>query len=91
MQSQRFRASRMLLIYPPSTPKAIAGPLSVAGLHPRPDGLLANPLTRSLPSGGEFGRLVAIYQRSAFRHVEESGEFFELIHERAPMSYCGEL
>ena len=62
-------------------PRLFAGP--AAGLHPRSEGLLASPPTRSPPSGGEFGRLDAIDQRSVFKHVEEGGEFFELIHERA--------
>jgi hypothetical protein len=43
--------------------------------------LLATPMSQPLPSGGEFGRLAAIYLRLAFtglRQVEERFELFEL-------------
>jgi hypothetical protein len=45
------------------------------------DALLAIPMKHPLPSGGEFGRLSAIYLRLAFARfgqVKESFELFEL-------------
>jgi hypothetical protein len=50
--------------------------------HLRFDGLLASPMNQPPPSGGEFGRLDAIYLRSAFaglRQVKESCKLFKLI------------
>jgi hypothetical protein len=43
--------------------------------------LLASPMNQPSPSGGEFGRLTAIYLRLVFTglgHMEESFELFEL-------------
>ena len=43
--------------------------------------LLPTPMSQPLPSGGEFGRLAAIYLRLAFtglRQVEKRFELFEL-------------
>ena len=45
------------------------------------DALLATPMKQPPPSGGEFGRLAAIYLRLAFtglRQVEERFEPFKL-------------
>jgi hypothetical protein len=60
-------------------PGAKSAPVGPAHLR-KPDALLA-PMKQPPPSGGEFGRLTAIYLRLVFaglRQAKESFELFEL-------------
>jgi hypothetical protein len=61
-------------------PGAKSAPVGPAHLR-KPDALLAATMKQPPPSGGEFGRLTAIYLRLVFvglRQAKESFELFEL-------------